>query len=191
MHERERELLLAIARESILESLEGVPSVTYEAVTGSPPEELCGDEGAFVTLKRRGIGAGEIGSLRGCIGNIIGEKPLYRLIRRLARESAFHDPRFPAVQREELEQLAIELSILSVPQDIESPDGIVVGRDGVILTCGYRRAVFLPQVATEQGWDRDTMLNHLAMKAGLFPTAWQQEDCRFSIFQAEIFGEDE
>lgn len=191
MNERERELLLAIARESIFESLEGVPSETYEAVKTNPPEALSGEEGAFVTLKRRGISPGADGSLRGCIGNIFGEKPLYRLIHRLAQESAFHDPRFPAVQQDELEELVIELSILSVPKDIESPDEIVVGRDGIILTNGYKRAVFLPQVATEQNWDRDAMLNHLAMKAGLYPTAWQQSECEFSIFQAEVFGEDE
>lgn len=190
MQEQARAMLLAIARESILESLDGDPSKTYASTESRAPEEVCGQEGAFVTLKRKGFDPGAPGSLRGCIGNIIGEKPLYRLIRRLARESAFHDPRFPAVQRNEMDQLSIELSILSVPMDIGSPEEIIVGRDGVILMQGYKRAVFLPQVATEQGWDRDTMLDHLAMKAGLYPTAWRQDDCMFSTFQAEVFGEE-
>ncbi len=190
MKPQEQKLLLQIARESLIESLEGVASATYAAVKDNAPEALCTEEGAFVTLTRKGFSSGAQGSLRGCIGNIIGEKPLYRLIRRLARESAFHDPRFSPVQKDELDQLLIEISILTVPQRIDNPQEIVVGRDGVIIACGYKRAVFLPQVATEQGWDRETMLNHLAMKAGMYPTAWHQADCEFSIFQAEVFGEE-
>lgn len=190
MDTREQNLLLAIARESILETLEGTGSKTYDMVKANPPDSLCGLEGAFVTLKRKGFQPGAVGSLRGCIGNIIGEKPLYRLVRRLANESAFHDPRFSPVRSDELDTLSIEISVLSVPRDIDSPEKIVVGTDGVILTCGYKRAVFLPQVATEQGWDRDTMLNHLAMKAGLYPTAWHQQQCEFAVFQADVFGED-
>lgn len=190
MQQEEQKILLALARESIMESLTGTASQTYAQLTAQPPQSLCGDEGAFVTLKRRGFSPGASGALRGCIGNIFGDGPLYKMIRRLARESAFHDPRFPAVKLEEMVQLKIEISVLSIPSRIESTDEIVVGRDGVLLTCGYKRAVFLPQVATEQGWDRDTMLNHLAMKAGLYPTAWHQQQCEFSVFQAEIFEED-
>ena len=189
MQPNEQALLLAVARETILESLTGEQSVTYAEIERSQPPALCGSQGAFVTLKQRGISPGAPGSLRGCIGNIIGEPPLYRLIRRLASESAFSDPRFSPVTLQEMHQLSIELSILSVPQPISDPEQIVVGRDGVLLTCGYRRAVFLPQVAMEQGWDRLEMLNHLAMKAGLYPTAWRQQHCTFSVFQAEICEE--
>jgi hypothetical protein len=190
MQQKEQNLLLSLARESIIETLSGVASRTYADISIDPPESLCREEGAFVTLKRRGFSPGSSGALRGCIGNIFGDGPLYKSIRRLARESAFHDPRFPAVKLEEMPQLKIEISVLSIPKSIEDPQEIVVGRDGVLLTCGYKRAVFLPQVATEQGWDRETMLNHLAMKAGLYPTAWNQQQCDFSIFQAEIFEEE-
>jgi AmmeMemoRadiSam system protein A len=190
MEQKERNLLLAIARESIEESLERVPPSTYREVDADPPDALCGEEGAFVTLKRKGFSDGAPGGLRGCIGNIIGQRPLYALVHRLAKESAFHDPRFPAVKLGELADLLIEISILTVPQEVSGPQEIVVGRDGVILSCGYHRAVFLPQVATEQGWDRHTMLDHLAMKAGLDPSGWHQRSCTFSIFQAEVFGED-
>jgi len=189
MLRNEQKLLLLIARESIMESCTGTRSTTYEKISKNPPEVFTGLEGAFVTIKRKGISSGSPGSLRGCIGNIVGEPPLYELIRRLARESAFHDPRFSAVRLEEMNELTIEISILSVPITIERPEEIVPGRDGVLLTCGYKRAVFLPQVATEQGWDRNTMLNHLAMKAGLYPTAWRQQQCEFKTFQAEIFEE--
>ena len=189
MQPNERKLLLAVAREAIHESLSGEISHTFAELELTRPTALCGSEGAFVTLKQRGISPGSPGSLRGCIGNIFGDPPLYQLIRRLACESAFSDNRFAPVTQPELQQLVIELSILSVPQPISDPELITAGRDGVLLTCGYRRAVFLPQVATEQGWDRETMLNHLAMKAGLYPTAWKQQHCTFSIFQAEICEE--
>ena len=190
MNEENRQHLLRIARESIQETLTGEPSATFALIERNPPHELQGAEGAFVTLKRKGISPGGDGALRGCIGNILGQKPLYRLIQRLARESAFHDPRFQAVHLEELAHLTIEISVLTIPRPIESPEEIVVGTDGVLLTCGHHRAVFLPQVATEQGWDRETMLNHLAMKAGMYPTAWQQSECLFEVFQAEVFEED-
>jgi len=181
--------LLNIARETIEGSLSGDNSTTFMRINSDPPEELMGEEGAFVTLKQRGLSPSAPGALRGCIGNIIGSGPLYKLVRHLAIESAFHDPRFPPVRLVEMSQLRIEISVLTIPRTISNPNRIVVGRDGVLLTKGIHRAVFLPQVAVEQGWDREEMLNHLAMKAGLYPSAWQQESCRFEIFQAEIFQE--
>ncbi|MDD3824277.1 MAG: AmmeMemoRadiSam system protein A [Sphaerochaetaceae bacterium] len=190
METRHKRLLLAIARESIMESLTGRYPKTLAEVESQDPVELAGEEGAFVTLKRRKVPNGAPGSLRGCIGNIQGKKPLYRLVHRLAKESAFSDPRFPKVTLGELQGLKIEISVLTVPRLVEGPHMIVVGRDGVLLTCGWHRSVFLPQVATEQGWDRETMLNHLAMKAGLDPDAWRGSDCRFEVFQAEIFEEE-
>ena len=185
MTEKERHLLIAIARQSIEEALTGKASDAYQKAITDPPASLCTDEGAFVTLKHRANGA-----LRGCIGNIIGAAPLYELVRRLARESAFHDPRFSPVRLAELAHLRIEISVLSVPTEIERADQIMLGRDGVILTCGMHRALFLPQVAPEQGWDRDTMLDHLAAKAGLPPQAWKQPNCHFSVFQAQVYEED-
>ena len=182
--------LLRIAREAIEEVLIGTPSTTFAKTAENPPDELKGEEGAFVTLKQRGLSPMAAGSLRGCIGNIISAGPLYKLIKHLACESAFHDPRFQPLRSAELTQILIEISILTVPKPISSPTKIVVGRDGVLLYKGMHRSVFLPQVAVEQGWDREEMLNHLAMKAGLYPSAWQQESCRFEVFQAEIFQEE-
>jgi AmmeMemoRadiSam system protein A len=182
--------LLCIAREAIEEVLSGKPSPAFARIAADPPEEVTGEEGAFVTLKQRGLSPAAAGSLRGCIGNIIATGPLYKLIKHLAGESAFHDPRFPPVRLTELSQLRIEISILTVPKPVASVSEIVVGQDGVLLTKGTHRSVFLPQVAIEQGWDREEMLNHLAMKAGLYPSAWQQQSCLFEVFQAEIFQEE-
>lgn len=186
-----QELLLAIAREAIVENLTGTISPTLARVIANPPDDLTGDEGAFVTLKKRGLEPTAPGSLRGCIGNIIGKRPLFRLVQRLACESAFHDARFRPVRLQELENLTIEISVLTVPKPVASHREIMVGRHGVILSYGFHRSVFLPQVATEQGWSKDQMLSHLAMKAGLSSDAWREEGCSFDVFEALVFGEDQ
>ena len=189
MQDSSKELLLTIAREAIIEELTGKISPTLARVAVQPPHDVSGDEGAFVTLKRSDLAADEPWSLRGCIVNIIGKRPLYRLIQRLACESAFHDPRFNAVRISELEHLFIEISVLSVPYRIESIDEIELGTHGVILRCNFHRAVFLPQVAPEQGWDVTQMLSHLSMKAGLPPDAYTRDDCSFQVFEALVFSE--
>ena len=190
MTEDSKDLLLAIAREAIIEDLTGTISPTLARVAVTPPGDIVGEEGAFVTLKKRGYATQGGSSLRGCIGNIIGRRPLYRLIQRLACESAFHDPRFSPVRLSELESLIVEISVLTVPFSIVSYQDIEVGKHGVILTLGYHRAVFLPQVAIEQGWDKELMLAHLAMKAGLAPDGWRDERCSFEVFEALVFAED-
>ncbi len=189
MIEAYRRKLLTLARESIGTRFTGESSPEQLALENSAPEALCGREGAFVTLKIRSRG-GEDDRLRGCIGNIVGHEALYRSIWRLARESAFNDPRFQPLREEEMKDLRIEISLLSVPERIDSPQEIVVGRDGVLLSRGYHQAVFLPQVAAEQGWDREMMLDYLALKAGLPVHAWRDSGCNFEVFQAEIFMED-
>ncbi len=137
--------------------------------------------GVFVTLKKRG-------NLRGCIGRMTPDRPLANLVGAMALQAAFEDPRFAPVTLKELPDLEIEISVLTPMQPVPGPEAIVVGRDGVLLKKGGRSAVFLPQVAPEQGWGRDEMLDHLAMKAGLPAGAWR-EGAQFSIFQALVFGE--
>ncbi len=136
----------------------------------------------FVTLKRDQ-------RLRGCIGHILPVQPLWQDIRDNAIAAAVRDPRFPPVSRDELDRLRIEVSVLTRPRRVSGPDGFVPGRHGVILEVGGRRAVFLPQVAVEQGWDRETTLSHLARKAGLPADAWKRADARFQVFEAQVFGE--
>lgn len=137
--------------------------------------------GAFVTLKKHG-------DLRGCIGHMDPDKPLVHQVGAMALQAALNDPRFPAVKAVELKDIEIEISVLTPMKPVTSPDDIVVGRDGVLLRKGGRSAVFLPQVATEQGWSRDEMLDHLAIKAGLPRNAWR-EGCQFFTFQAVVFSE--
>jgi len=134
-----------------------------------------------VTLKKRG-------ELRGCIGEITPEKPLYRLVGSVALKSALEDPRFRPLRHEELRDVEIEISVLTPPAPVSGAEDIVVGRDGVILQKDGRSAVFLPQVATEQGWGREEMLDQLCRKAGLPAGSWKQ-GARMLTFQAEVFSE--
>lgn len=169
----ERRRILAIARGSI-----------ESAFTGTGMEIPVTDKrlGAFVTLRKDH-------ALRGCIGFLVGIMPLYEEIAQLAREAAFEDPRFPPLQERELDSIIIEVSLLSVPERIDSPGSFVPGRDGIIMTNGRHRAVFLPQVADETGWSREEMLTALSRKAGLDGNAWKSQKSIFETFQAEVFDE--
>ena len=148
------------------------------------PDSLNVTASCFVTLHTKD------GELRGCIGNIGGFEPLAQNALHNAINSAFGDPRFrPVSDLEELDTLEIEISVLSSPSEITSLDEFVVGKHGIIIQKDGRSAVFLPQVAPEQGWDKETTLTHLSMKAGLAPDAWREKDAVFSVFSATVFAE--
>jgi len=140
-------------------------------------------EGAFVTLHKHG-------RLRGCIGHIIGQQPLYLTVRDMAVAAASQDSRFDPVRADELGDLEFEISVLSKPRRINDAAMIQMGSHGVIVRRGRRQGVFLPQVATETGWDRDTFLAELcAQKAGLAPDAWKDPATELEIFTATVFSE--
>jgi len=144
--------------------------------------------GAFVTLKKRGV-------LRGCIGRIpypeaMGKlPPLYATVMLMAVESGIRDRRFRPVSEDELPEIEIEISVLSRPREIQRPEEFQVGSHGIIIRKGDRSAVYLPQVAPEQGWTRDETLCHLCQKAGLPPDEWKRPGMRFSVFTAQVFDE--
>jgi MEMO1 family protein len=173
----DKKALLQLARETLRRFLN---TETLPLIRGFDPK-LQRSQGAFVTLKKHG-------DLRGCIGNIVGGAPLCRVVSMMALEAALNDPRFSKVQARELDSLEIEISVLTPPRPVRAPQEIVVGRDGVILSKSGRSAVFLPQVATEQGWGLEEMLDNLSLKAGLPAGAWRT-GASFSVFQAEVFGE--
>lgn len=142
---------------------------------------------AFVTLKNQG-------ELRGCIGAIIPNEPLYLCVQRRAVDAAIHDSRFffHPITQDELSRLEIEISVLTPLETVKSLDDVKVGRDGVLLTLGYNRGVFLPQVPTEQGWDRETYLEELCHKAGIAdPNCFRDPAARLEKFQAIVFSERE
>lgn len=141
--------------------------------------------GVFVTLRSPD------GELRGCIGTLRASDALGLEIARYAVAAAFEDPRFPPVSVAEVGGLQVHLSILGPDRPIGSPDEIELGRDGVVLQHPHGRAVFLPEVAIEAGWGRETLLDRLARKAGLAATAWREPGARLFAFRTEAFGEEE
>ncbi|MDR2862004.1 MAG: AmmeMemoRadiSam system protein B [Syntrophobacterales bacterium] len=140
--------------------------------------------GVFVTIHNHK------GALRGCIGNLVSHVPLPRLVGMMSLQSGLKDPRFSPVRIDELKNLTFEISVLTPMKQVSGYEDIEAGRDGVVLRKDGRSAVFLPQVAAEQGWGRDEMLNHLAAKAGLPREGWRQ-GASFSTFQAVVFREED
>lgn len=186
MNEFHKEALAAVRTtlESVLNG-KGRPTLTLESARFA---EKCG---VFVTLKIDG-------DLRGCIGLIEGRAPLAQGIQDMAIAAATEDPRFPAVKPDELAKIDIEISVLSPMIPVSSLDEIQVGRDGLLLRKYPGSGLLLPQVPTEYGWDRDTFLNHLCLKAGLPPGSHLgpdgkslAADAKLWRFTAEVFGEHE
>lgn len=144
--------------------------------------ELLSRQGAFVTLHKNG-------KLRGCIGTFVGEGTLAQTVQNMAVSAGWEDPRFGPLKESELSGIDIEISALSELQEIKDISEIEVGSHGIYITKGSNRGVLLPQVALEQGWDRDTFLSHTCTKAGLASDAWKKEKLKIEIFSAEVFGE--
>lgn len=139
----------------------------------------------FVTLRRRDSGA-----LRGCRGEVFARYPLWESVQRVSVLSATDDPRFRPMVHAELADTHIEISVLTPLRLANSPDEVQVGRHGVMVRRGGRSGLFLPQVPTEQGWDRDEYLSTLCwMKAGLPADAWRRPDTQLYVFEAEVFEE--
>ena len=144
--------------------------------------------GCFVTLKKNG-------RLRGCIGRIgypeIADRLplLYACIKMMTVQSAAADRRFKPVRHDELDQIQIEISVLSIAKEVSGPDKFQVGEHGIIIRKGRSSAVFLPQVATAQGWNREQTLGYLCRKAGLPANAWKEPAMKFFTFTAQVFGE--
>jgi len=139
-----------------------------------------------VTLEER-----EGHDLRGCIGYVIGDQPLGELIRQVAVSAARADPRFPAVQLDELPALRIEISVLSQPVLVEAAHlpRLVIGRDGLLVRRGRVQGVLLPQVAVEHGFGPEAFLNAVCHKAGLAPGSWREPATRVFTFSADVFVE--
>jgi AmmeMemoRadiSam system protein B/AmmeMemoRadiSam system protein A len=174
-----RIFLLKHARSVIREEL-GLETGNLER----PDDPLLGENrGGFVTLNKRG-------RLRGCIGYIEAVKPLLDTVTEMARSAAFNDYRFEPVKKDEVDDLAIEISVLSPVREAKA-DEIEVGRHGIIISAAGRRGLLLPQVAVEYGWDRETFLDQTCVKAGLPPGYWKEPGTTIEIFSAEIFSEEE
>jgi AmmeMemoRadiSam system protein A len=138
------------------------------------------NRGAFVSLHRHG-------NLRGCIGHIHPTKPLYKTIQDMAIAAAFQDPRFEPVSTDEIDELDIEISVLTPMKKIENIQEIEIGKHGLYIVKNMYHGLLLPQVATNYGWNKKTLLEHTCMKAGLPQDAWTDKDAELYIFSADIF----
>ncbi|MBF0416279.1 MAG: AmmeMemoRadiSam system protein B [Magnetococcales bacterium] len=136
--------------------------------------------GAFVTLKRSG-------TLRGCIGQLMPVAPLYQAVADNAVNAALHDNRFQPVTPDELNDMEVTISVLSPMRPIPSWEAFEVGKQGIVLSKNGRRAVFLPEVAGEQGWNREQTLTELSQKAGLPKDAWKS-GASFEVFTSQVYS---
>jgi len=176
----ERKALLNLARYAIEAPLKPV---------GKPPAfentpALCSQRGAFVTIKKQG-------GLRGCIGTFVSSCAVTQTVQEMAQAAAFEDPRFPPLRGEEIPDIDLEISVLTPMQPVKNVEEIEVGKHGIYIVQGRCRGVLLPQVATENCWDRKTFLEQTCCKAGLNPNCWKEKGTQIFIFSAEIFGEKE
>ena len=176
MTSKQKEYLLNLARSSIDHYL--IYNSKYDPVL---PEdlELTKERAVFVTLNRNS-------DLRGCIGHMKARMPLFKAVAEMANAAAFEDYRFSPVKKSELDNIKIEISILSPMHKIQNYRKIRLGIDGVLINKGFHSGVFLPQVATETGWDLITFLSNLCLhKAGLPSEAFLDPETDIYIFQIE------
>ncbi len=180
-------LAVGLAREALECSVTGKKMPSKSVASGPFSEK----RGVFVTLNYSGQGGN---NLRGCIGFPFPVKKLGDAIREAAVAAATEDPRFPPVGVEELDSILVEVSVLTLPQDLdipkrETPSHIRIGQDGLLISNSYASGLLLPQVAIEFGMDQVEFLSQACMKAGLPPDAWLDPATRVQVFQAEIFAE--
>jgi AmmeMemoRadiSam system protein B/AmmeMemoRadiSam system protein A len=171
----EKDALLRLARTAVTDFVTKgtVPDLSPEAPALRAPK------GAFVTLKKNGV-------LRGCVGFVQATAPLYQTVTQAAVYAASEDPRFPPVRSAELEDLEIEISVLTPLREISDPRAVEVGKHGLVVERGERRGLLLPQVPVENGWGRRTFLEQACLKAGLPRDAWQK-GARIFVFEALVF----
>jgi AmmeMemoRadiSam system protein B/AmmeMemoRadiSam system protein A len=149
-------------------------------VLSALPAKLRAPAGAFVTLKQGG-------HLRGCIGYVLPRKPLYQAVLENGLNAAANDWRFPPVRPDELGNLEVEVNVLAPPRAVDSYEHFLVGEHGIVLRKDGRQALFLPDVAVEQGWTREETLSRLARKAGLAEDAWR-EGASLEIFSSRKYS---
>lgn len=173
----EQKFILRLAEESVKSVVNGEDVLIPENLPDITREK----RGAFVTLNKNE-------QLRGCIGYIVPIKALYETIIEMAEAASLHDPRFNPVNPHELQEIDVEISVLTIPYNIEDVNKIEVGTHGIIIKKGFSQGLLLPQVATEYGWDRETFLRQTCRKAGLSPDAWQEDKTEIQIFSAQVFS---
>lgn len=176
--DEEKLSLLSIARKSIEVAL----TRSAAPPTNLPSGNLADLRGAFVTLHHRG-------SLRGCIGRMMTLDPLATVVAECAAGAATQDPRFVPLQPLDLNEVEIEISVLSQTRQIATPEEIEPGIHGLLIMRGRNRGILLPQVAQKYKWSREHFLEQTCRKAGLRTGDWKDPETHIEVFTAEIFSE--
>ncbi len=179
LKDTEKKTLFAIANDTLkwcVDGQQGQFDLGKYALTPLLKTEMA----TFVTLK---IGGG----LRGCIGSLEPVEALYQSVHHNAINAALRDPRFRPVQARELSLLEVDVSVLSPIRDLASIDDFKIGQQGIILQKGRYRAVYLPDVAPEQGWTVEETMASLSQKAGLPSDAWR-EGAQFKVFESVVLS---
>lgn len=176
--EQDKVELLKLARDTIIAKISGKPIPQKKTEN----EKFQKERGVFVTLHK-----GK--ELRGCIGYPLPMESLYSAIIDNAISASTKDPRFTEVSLEEFDHLTIEISILTVPKEISDINSIIIGKDGIIISKGHIKGLFLPQVPVEQGWNLEQYISYGCLKAGLLHDEWKR-DVKIEVFQAIVFGEE-
>ncbi len=184
------EFLVRLARRAVEEYVRNGKTISPPKET---PPELWEKMGVFVTLNRRNSPPQT--ALRGCIGFPLPVYPLVEATIKAAIYAATDDPRFPPVSEDELDDIVVEVSVLTPPEPVEGPPKerpmkIKVGRDGLLIERGFYSGLLLPQVPIEWGWDEEEFLAQTCWKAGLPPDCWLDPDTKVYHFTAEIFEEE-
>lgn len=181
MNKAEQKKILILARKAVQHFLDHDELLR--------PEEsdylfACEHLGCFITLKTLN------NELRGCIGIIEADRPLYKNIIQYAVHAATRDPRFPPITHEELSKTHFEISVLGPVIQKENFDEIKVGRDGLIIQNPQGQGLLLPQVATEWKLNTTQFLEQTSLKAGLSKDAYNWPDSSVFTFTAEVFGKE-
>ncbi len=179
LSKEEKILLLKSVRSAINGLFSKVENVNLDVIA----HPVFADKaGVFVTITKNGI-------LRGCIGYIISDNPLFETIQKAAVQAATSDPRFPPLNFDEVKNIELEISILSEPFLLQSYDDVIVGQHGLILEEGIYRGLLLPQVPVEHNMNRDEYLSALCQKAGLYQNYWRENKVKLKAFTATVFSE--
>ena len=177
LNDEEKRMLKNIALTSIKDSLEG--KRIAQPIFNSQFSIFNSKCGAFVSLHKQG-------RLRGCIGHFGEDVPLHEIVAEMARAAAFEDPRFMPVTRDELDEIDIEISVLTPMRRIQNLDEFELHRHGIYIRKGYRSGTFLPQVADEVNWTKEEFVSHCAQdKAGIGWDGWR--DAELYVYEAIVF----
>ncbi|MEM0043656.1 MAG: TIGR00296 family protein [Sulfolobales archaeon] len=181
-------ILIIMARNAIEYYLD------HEETPSEPPDiiekypVLKKNSAVFITLEKI---SGGVRELRGCIGFVLPHMPLWRAVIESAISSAFKDPRFDPVEKSELEEIVVEISILGMPERVRKPlEEVTIGRDGLYMVKKLFSGILLPQVPVDYCWDVETFLAETCIKAGLEPSCWLDEDTEIYRIPGRIYIEE-